>query len=87
MALMQASSTARETLFEDEALLNLRCIEEPPADCLRWRMYRVAQLKGKEPFRAFVDSVVVWLGDANAVVIAEFDQPPVLDREAKEPVE
>lgn len=84
---MQASSTARETLLEDEALLNLGCIEEPPSDCVQRRMNGVAQLKGEEPLRAFVDAVVVWLGDANAVVIPELDQPPVLDREAKEPVE
>ena len=87
MALMQASPVARETLLENEALLKLGCIEESPADCVQWRMNGVAQLKSKEPLRAFVDSVVVWLGDANAVVIPELDQPPVLDREAKEPVE
>lgn len=84
---MHACSRAGEGFFEDEALLNLGSVKEPPTDCVQRRMNGIAQLKGKEPLGAFVESVIVWLSDTNAIVIAEFDQPPVLDREAQEPVE
>jgi len=84
---MHVTPTAGEAFFEDEALLDLGGIEEPPANGVKRRMHGVAQLKRQEPLGAFVDSVVVWLGDANAVVIADLDQPFVLDRVAEELVD
>lgn len=84
---MQVASAARKAFLEDEAFLDLGRIEEPPANGVWLRMHGVAQLKRQQPLGAFVDPVVVWLGDANAVVIADLDQPSVLDREAEELVD
>ena len=84
---MRVASTAGECFLENEAFLDLRRVEESPTDRMRWVMKRIAQLKRQESLDAFVDAVVVWLGDAEAVVVANLNQSSVLDREAENRVD
>jgi hypothetical protein len=80
MTLMQLPATAGKVLLEDQAFLDLRCIEEPPTrGAMVLRVHRVAQLKNEQALDSFVDPVVVWLGDAYAPVITDLDQMSVLN--------
>jgi len=77
---MQLPATAGKVLLEDEALFDLRGIEQPPTrGAVVLRVHRVPQLENQQPLDALVDSVIVRLGHADAAVVADLDQMLVRD--------
>jgi hypothetical protein len=85
---MQLPATAGKVLLEDEAFLDVRYVEEPPAcGAMVLRVHGVAQLENQQPLDSFVDPVIVRLGDADATVITDLDQMPVGDRKEQSLVE
>src|SRR5262245_9583833 len=80
MTLVQLPATGWEILLENEALLDVRGLEQsPPRGVMRLRVQGVAQLEHQQPLDAFVDAEIVWLGDPHAAVVTDFDQVLVLD--------
>ena len=72
---MQLPATAGKVLLEDEALFDLRRIEQPPAGgAVVLRVHGVAQLENQQPLDPLVDTVVVRLGHAYASVVADLEQ-------------
>jgi hypothetical protein len=71
---MKLPAAAEKVLLEDEAFLDLRYVEEPPArGTVVLRVHRVTQLEDQQPLDSFVDPVVVRLGDTHAAVITDLD--------------
>jgi len=80
MAVVQLPAAAWEILLENEALLDVRGLEQsPPRGVMGLRVHRVAQLEHQHPLDAFVDTEIMRLGDPHAAVVTDFDQVLVLD--------
>ena len=81
---MRPTAAARKDLVQDGTANHLLDVEESPAsDLARRAAAGAAQLIGEEPGLAFLDAIVVRLGDAQRSMIRELNQALVGDREAQ----
>ncbi len=77
---MQQPAAAGKILLEDEALFDLRCIEQPPAGgAMVLCVNGVPQLENQQPLDTFVNPVVVRFRHAHAPVVTDLNQMPVRD--------
>ena len=85
---MRVTATAVERPVQAQAFVAFRRVEQAAAgEAGMLGAHRAAQLEDQEPFDSLVDSVIVWLRDAYAPVIADLDQMLVLDGESQTVVE